>query len=233
MWEDECEIECPKHGSTFSLRTGEPQTLPATRPVPLYEIALDGDDVDVVTPMNAERAFDRGPPCEGRGHEIFRGVDLEVRSGEVHVVMGPNGSGKSTLSHTLMGRGDYEVTRGHVTIDGTDLLLAAHVATRTTRACSSRCSTRSRCRACRSRTGRRRRARRHRPLGRGCATRPSARRAHRVVDRGVNDEFSGGEKKRAETVQLAVLQAEVRGTRRDRLRSRRRRAPRRVAACRR
>ena len=47
VWEDECEIECPKHGSTFSLGTGEPQTLPATKPVPVYAVRLDGDDVFV------------------------------------------------------------------------------------------------------------------------------------------------------------------------------------------
>jgi len=45
VWEDEREIECPKHGSTFSLVTGEPQTLPATRPVPVYEVRVEGDDV--------------------------------------------------------------------------------------------------------------------------------------------------------------------------------------------
>jgi len=50
VWEDECEIECPKHGSTFDLKTGEPQTLPATRPVPVYEVRLDGDDVVVTLP---------------------------------------------------------------------------------------------------------------------------------------------------------------------------------------
>ncbi len=47
VWADELEIECPKHGSTFSLTTGEPQTLPATQPVPVYEVVLDGDDVKV------------------------------------------------------------------------------------------------------------------------------------------------------------------------------------------
>ena len=48
--EDECEIECWKHGSTFSLATGEPQSLPATRPVPVYEVRVNGDDVSVVLP---------------------------------------------------------------------------------------------------------------------------------------------------------------------------------------
>ena len=50
VWEDEREIECPKHGSTFSLDTGDPQTLPATKPVPVYEVRVDGDDVMVTLP---------------------------------------------------------------------------------------------------------------------------------------------------------------------------------------
>jgi 3-phenylpropionate/trans-cinnamate dioxygenase ferredoxin component len=50
LWEDEREIECPKHGSTFSLETGEPQSLPATRPVPVYSVRVDGDDVIVTLP---------------------------------------------------------------------------------------------------------------------------------------------------------------------------------------
>src|SRR6478752_8223469 len=50
VWPDEREIECPKHGSTFSLLTGEPQTLPATRSVPVYEVRVEGDDVKVVVP---------------------------------------------------------------------------------------------------------------------------------------------------------------------------------------
>ena len=54
MWADEREIECPKHGSTFSLLTGEPQTLPATQPVPVFEVVVDGDDVKVVA-MRARR----------------------------------------------------------------------------------------------------------------------------------------------------------------------------------
>ena len=50
IWEDDLEIECPKHGSTFSLETGEPATLPATQPVRVYEVKIDGDDVVVTNP---------------------------------------------------------------------------------------------------------------------------------------------------------------------------------------
>jgi len=56
------------------------------------------------------------------GREILQGIDLVVRSGEVHAVMGPNGSGKSTLSHVVMGRPGYIVTGGSVTLDGVDVL---------------------------------------------------------------------------------------------------------------
>jgi 3-phenylpropionate/trans-cinnamate dioxygenase ferredoxin subunit len=50
VWPEEREIECPKHGSTFSLLDGEPQTLPATRAVPVYEVRVEGEDVMLVTP---------------------------------------------------------------------------------------------------------------------------------------------------------------------------------------
>ena len=50
VWEEERELECPKHGSTFSLETGEPRTLPATQPVPVYRVRVDGDDVWVALP---------------------------------------------------------------------------------------------------------------------------------------------------------------------------------------
>lgn len=56
------------------------------------------------------------------GKEILKGINLEVKAGEVHAIMGPNGSGKSTLSSVLAGREDYEVTEGEVTFHGKDLL---------------------------------------------------------------------------------------------------------------
>ena len=52
---------------------------------------------------------------------ILKGVDLTVKQGEVHALMGPNGSGKSTLANTLMGHPDYEVTDGQILFDGVDI----------------------------------------------------------------------------------------------------------------
>jgi Fe-S cluster assembly ATP-binding protein len=143
------------------------------------------------------------------GLEILRGVDLEVRSGEVHALMGPNGSGKSTLSHALMGRGDYEVT-GSVTVDGVELLgrptweraqagvfLAMQypvevpgVRLEDMVGASMRAGGRT-----------------VDALHDAVAVEASALGVRdELLERGINDEFSGGEKKRAETVQLAVLQ---------------------------
>jgi Fe-S cluster assembly ATP-binding protein len=55
-------------------------------------------------------------------NDILRGVDLEVKLGEVHAIMGPNGSGKSTLAQVLAGRDVYQVTGGAVSYEGKDLL---------------------------------------------------------------------------------------------------------------
>jgi len=57
------------------------------------------------------------------GTPILKGIDLQLRAGEVHAVMGPNGSGKSTLSNVLVGKPGYEVTRGEVLFEGRDLTL--------------------------------------------------------------------------------------------------------------
>jgi len=59
---------------------------------------------------------------DGEEKEIIKGLSLSIGDGEVHAIMGPNGSGKSTLSYVLAGRDDYEVTNGSAELDGEDLL---------------------------------------------------------------------------------------------------------------
>ncbi len=59
---------------------------------------------------------------EIEGKEILKGVNLEIKGGEIHAVMGPNGTGKSTLSSAIMGHPKYEVTKGSITFDGKDVL---------------------------------------------------------------------------------------------------------------
>ena len=59
---------------------------------------------------------------EVEGQKILRGLDLKIHPGEVAAIMGPNGSGKSTLSYVIAGREDYEVTDGEVLLDGENVL---------------------------------------------------------------------------------------------------------------
>jgi len=59
---------------------------------------------------------------EEEDKEILKGVDLEIEAGKVHAIMGPNGSGKSTLSYVLSGKDGYEVTGGEATLEGEDIL---------------------------------------------------------------------------------------------------------------
>jgi len=56
------------------------------------------------------------------GQEILKGINLEIKPGEIHAIMGPNGSGKSTLANILAGRSEYEITAGEVMYNGEDLL---------------------------------------------------------------------------------------------------------------
>jgi len=64
----------------------------------------------------------KGLRAEVAGKEILQGIDLVVKSGEVHAIMGPNGAGKSTLSAVIMGKSGYKVLAGSVTLDGVDML---------------------------------------------------------------------------------------------------------------
>ena len=64
----------------------------------------------------------KGLRAEVAGKEILQGIDLVVKSGEVHAIMGPNGAGKSTLSAVIMGKPGYKVLAGSVTLDGVDML---------------------------------------------------------------------------------------------------------------
>ena len=64
----------------------------------------------------------RGLTANVDGNEILHGIDLIVNSGEVHAIMGPNGSGKSTLSYVLSGRGGYEITGGDILLNGNSII---------------------------------------------------------------------------------------------------------------
>ncbi len=149
-----------------------------------------------------------------QGKTVLDGVDLVVRSGEVHAIMGPNGSGKSTLSHVLMGKPGYEVLGGTVTLDGADLLameswqraraglfLAPQYPTEVpgvgfgemlVAAMGSRSD--------------RGEAEVDRRAGIE-STRLGF--ADRLLDRSVNVDLSGGERKRSEIVQMAVLRPAI------------------------
>ena len=147
------------------------------------------------------------------GKQILRGIDLSVSSGSVHAVMGPNGAGKSTLSAIVMGKPGYEVTRGSVFLDDTDVLalptwqraqLGLHLVMQyptevpgvaVADAMSEAFSARGRDTAGVA------------DMLRAEATRINLPEA--LLTRSLNVDLSGGEKKRNETLQLAVLRPKI------------------------
>jgi Fe-S cluster assembly ATP-binding protein len=144
-----------------------------------------------------------------QGKEILRGVDLTVRSGEVHAVMGPNGSGKSTLAHVIMGRPGYQVLGGSIALDGQDVLamkpferaqaglfLALQYPTEVPGVSLEELLAHALAAAGRD------------PEGVDLRIRAEADRLDldvRLLRRALNVDLSGGEKKKNETLQLAVL----------------------------
>ncbi|MBK9180647.1 MAG: Fe-S cluster assembly ATPase SufC [Acidimicrobiales bacterium] len=155
----------------------------------------------------------RGLRAGVHGREILHGIDLVVPGGEVHAVMGPNGSGKSTLSHVVMGKPGYEILEGSVTLDGVELLglepwqraqaglyLAMQYPVEVPGVGLEDLLTESVA------------ARGGDPAGMRARLVAEAERIgfdERFLSRPLNVDLSGGEKKRNETLQLAVLQPKI------------------------
>jgi Fe-S cluster assembly ATP-binding protein len=155
----------------------------------------------------------RGLRAAVNGKEILRGIDLTVSSGEVHAVMGPNGAGKSTLSAVVMGKPGYEVLGGTVTLDGVDVLalptweraaaglhLVMQYPTEVPGVTLDDVLGEALHTRGRSTDG-------LRDLLRSEAA--AIGFEERFLDRPMNVDLSGGEKKRNETLQLAVLQPKI------------------------
>ncbi len=151
------------------------------------------------------------------GKEILKGLDLSVDSGEVHAIMGPNGSGKSTLAYLLAGKDDYEPTKGEVRFDGKNLfemepderaaagLFIAFQYPLEIPGVATMTFLRTALNAQRKRRGEPELStpeflKRVRDTARNLAIDPE------MLRRGVNVGFSGGEKKRNEVLQMALLQ---------------------------
>ena len=152
----------------------------------------------------------RGVVASVAGKQILNGIDLTVRSGEVHALMGPNGAGKSTLSAVVMGKPGYVVHAGEVLLDGVDLLglptwqraqAGMHLVMQYPSEVPGVDLTEmlSEAYAARGRS----------VVGLAEAVAVEAERINfpvALLDRSLNVDLSGGEKKRNETLQLALLQ---------------------------
>jgi Fe-S cluster assembly ATP-binding protein len=156
------------------------------------------------------------------GKEILKGVNLTIRQGEVHAIMGPNGTGKSTLANTLMGNPAYTVTSGEVCFDGKNILdLAPDERSRLGIFLAFQYPVSipgvTLANFLRTAVNARRRADNHADKGMPI---PEFRKMlmqkmdylqmdHGFAGRYLNEGFSGGEKKRAEILQMAVLQPKI------------------------
>jgi len=156
------------------------------------------------------------------GKEILKGVNLTVGQGEVHAIMGPNGTGKSTLAYTLMGHPSYEITQGEVLFKGQDVLkLNADERSRLGMflAFQYPVSIPGVTLANFLRTAVNARRRAENPADKGIPIPEFRKMLKERMDllkmdpafagRYLNEGFSGGEKKRAEVLQMATLRPEI------------------------
>ena len=154
--------------------------------------------------------------AEVAGKPILKGLSLTVNAGEIHAIMGPNGAGKSTLGYTLGGRPGYEVTGGSVRFDGQDLLaLEPHERAAAGLFLGFQYPVEipgvSNVQFLREALNAQRRSRGEEPLSGGAFLKLAREKAAllrmdmEMLKRPVNVGFSGGEKKRAEMVQMGIL----------------------------